>query len=362
DSGIGIAPEHQGRIFDSFTQADGSTTRRFGGTGLGLAICRQLTELMGGTVGLESAPGQGSTFWFTCPLETVDPTRVAGHRRQAKVEEVSIAGLPVLVLGKDDTARELLVGSLTSWGATVASAATGHAALAMLRAAAERHEPFAVVVFSRELTDMPAAQFTGAVRGDARLDEPRLIMLTTVANLEATGDLLASGVSAYLTRPVRQRELYAAVSAGARGLADLERTQGRAAPGTYQARVLVVEDNAVNQELARSMLESLGCEVRVVDNGEEAVEAVTESPLDALREPYDMILMDCQMPVLDGYGATARIRAWERAQGTTALPIVALTANALEGDRERCLAAGMDDYLAKPFTRDELNQLLGNWL
>ncbi|MEQ8233527.1 MAG: response regulator, partial [Gammaproteobacteria bacterium] len=362
DSGIGIAAEHQGRIFDSFTQADGSTTRRFGGTGLGLAICRQLAELMGGAIGLESTPDVGSTFWFTCPLETVEPSRVPGHRRQAALERVSVAGVPVLVIGKDDTARELLIGTLRGWGAAVATAQSGQAALATLRAAAERREPFAVVVFPRELSDMPPAQFTGAVRGDARLAEPRLIMLTTVANLESTGDLLASGVSAYLTRPVRQRELYAAVSAGARGLAELERTQGKAAPGSYQARVLVVEDNAVNQELARSMLESLGCQVRIVGNGQEAVEAITESPLDALREPYDLVLMDCQMPVLDGYGATERIRRWEHVEGTTALPIVALTANALEGDRERCLAAGMDDYLAKPFTRDELNQLLGNWL
>ena len=362
DSGIGIASEHQARIFDSFTQADGSTTRRFGGTGLGLAICRQLTELMGGTIGLDSTPTRGSTFWFTCPLEVVDVARVPGRHRQAALARASIADMPVLVLGKDDTSRELMVATLSSWGAWVSTCETANAALQALREAAGRGQPFKAVVFSRELPDMPAAQFTQGVRGDSRLGELRLVMLTTVANLESTGELLASGVSAYLTRPVRQRELYAAVSAGAQGLADLERTQGEAAPGAYQARVLVVEDNAVNQELARCMLESLGCEVRVVDNGREAVEAITDSPLDALREPYDLVLMDCQMPVLDGYGATREIRAWEREQGTTALPIVALTANALEGDRERCLEAGMDDYLAKPFTRDEINQVLGNWL
>ncbi|MCB1749076.1 MAG: response regulator [Gammaproteobacteria bacterium] len=360
DSGIGIAPEHQARIFDSFAQADGSTTRKFGGTGLGLAISRRLVELMGGEIGLDSTPGRGSTFWFTCPVTTAEAGELGTRARPAS-RRAAITGMSVLVVGRDDTSRALLVDQVGAWGARVDAVDGGQRALQALRRAAAGAEPYTVMLFARELGDMNAPELARAVRGDAAIAGTRMVMLTTVANLESTGELLAGGVSAYLTRPVRQRELFAAISGGAAALAAAESEAPRAS-GYYQARVLVVEDNNVNQQLAKSMLESLGCEVRVVDNGQEALEAVTESPLDALREPYDIVLMDCQMPVLDGYAATRAIRTWEREQGETPIPIVALTANALEGDRERCLEAGMDDYLAKPFTREEINQLLANWL
>ena len=358
DTGIGLQTEHQSHIFDSFTQADGSTTRKFGGTGLGLAICKQLAELMQGSIGLESEYGSGSCFWFTCRVHCASEAS-AGRGTQVPGSASDMSDLAVLLVGREDTGRELLAQQINAWEARIATADDGQSALDTLRAAADYGRAFDVVIFHRELGDMRPAQFTRAIRGDDRIVAPKLIMLTNVADLESTGDLVAAGVSAYLTRPVRQRELFATL---ARTRSDENTaTEGRGG-GHYQARVLVVEDNAVNQQLALSMLESLGCSVRVVGDGREAVEAVTDSPLDAVREPYDLVLMDCQMPVLDGYGATVEIRQWETQEAQSRLPIVALTANALEGDREHCLEVGMDDYLAKPFTRDELDQLLGRWL
>ncbi|MGE0859658.1 MAG: ATP-binding protein [Gammaproteobacteria bacterium] len=356
DTGIGIAHEHQARIFDSFTQADGSTTREFGGTGLGLAICKQLVQLMGGEIGVESTQGAGATFWFLLPLVRAEVSALPRPPLDAR----DLAGLRVLVVGPADTARGVLVAQLEAWRVKVTTAPDGGRALALLRAQAAQGAPLRVVVFPRELTDMPASYFTAQVRGDASLAAPRLVMLTTVANLESTGELLTAGVQAYVTRPVRQRELASAL----RGVSEsTERTRPASARGArFSARVLLVEDNPVNQELARSQLEALGCQVSLATDGREALEALTERPLDALREPYDLVLMDCQMPVMDGYAATDALRRWEAEQGAARLPVVALTANALEGDRERCLAHGMDDYLAKPFSAIQLEHALARWL
>ncbi len=358
DTGIGIPSEHQQRIFDSFTQADGSTTRKFGGTGLGLAICRQLSTLMGGEIGLESTPGRGSTFWFSARLQRVEAP-AAPRRKRAAAGSGGVAGLHVLVVGKPDSSRELLRTQLDAWGVEVSVMDDARHALAELRVALGRGRPFDVLLFPEAIGDIPGVRLAAAVRKDPRLAAIRMVLVTTVASLDSTGNLLAGGINAYVTRPVRQRELFAAISGRDTSLAE---TTGAATRGRYAAHVLVVEDNVVNQELARGMLELLGCRVRVVGNGAEAVEAVTESPLDALRDPYDLVLMDCQMPVMDGFEATAAIRAWESELGESALPIVALTANALDGDRERCLAHGMDDYLAKPFTREGLDRLLARWL
>ncbi len=358
DSGIGIPLEHQARIFDSFTQADGSTTRQFGGTGLGLAICKQLVQLMHGSIGVESTPGHGATFWFEVPLRKARRAEAA----DAPLDGAALHGLSVVVIGPADSARGVLCAQLEAWGVKVSTAPDGARGLELLRRQAAAAAPAAAVIFPRDLSDMPASYFTTRVRGESGLGHVRLIMLTTVANLESTGELLAVGVSAYVTKPVRQRDLHAALLAGAPKLSHAEAARNRAGAGRFSARVLLVEDNAVNQELARSLLESLGCEVRLATNGREALDAVTLSPLDALREPYDLILMDCQMPGMDGYAATSELRRWESQQGNARMPIVALTANALEGDRERCLAHGMDDYLAKPFSRDELERMLGRWL
>jgi len=358
DTGIGIPREHQARIFDSFTQADGSTTRQFGGTGLGLAICRQLVQLMGGEIGVTSEAGQGASFWFEIPLRKAARAEVA----DVALDTCALNGMGVVVVGAADTARGVLCAQLRAWGVKVITAEDGAGALAALRAQAAAGAAAAAVIFPRELADMPASYFTTRVRGESTLGHVRLVMLTTVANLESTGELLAVGVSAYVTKPVRQRDLHAALLVGAPKAGRATAPVARDGQSRFSARVLLVEDNAVNQELARSQLEAMGCSVRVAVNGREAVEAVTASPLDALREPYDLILMDCQMPVMDGYAATAELRRWEHHQGEARMPIVALTANALEGDRERCLAQGMDDYLAKPFSREELERMLARWL
>ncbi|MBW3651755.1 MAG: response regulator, partial [Actinobacteria bacterium] len=353
DTGIGIRPEVSDRLFTSFSQADVSTTRRYGGTGLGLAICRQLSELMGGQIGVESEPGRGSTFWFTVRLRQATEAPTASPRRAA------LRGLRVLAVDDNATNRAILGENLTSWGMRASCAAGAGEALEALRAAAAEGDPFCLAVLDYHMPEMDGMDLARAVRADPALETVRLVMLTSSGKRGDAGAAKQAGIEAFLTKPVRQSALYDCLATvlGREGPRDqmpmvtrfsLEETNARA-----RGHLLVVEDNVVNQKVATRMLEKLGYRVDLAANGLEAVEAVS-------RIPYGAVLMDCQMPEMDGYEATAQIRrlGGERAR----VPIIAMTAGAMREDEERCLAAGMDDFVAKPVDGDRLASTLGRWL
>ncbi len=357
DTGIGIAPDVQTRIFESFSQADGSTTRKYGGTGLGLAICNRLVALMGGEIGVESTPGQGSVFSFTALLEK----QPAGVAIESPAQPVQ--GLRVLVVDDNATNREILHHQLSTWGIHDGSAEGGKEALAMLHAASARAEPYAIAILDMHMPEMDGLELARAVKADPAICGVRLLMLSSVYQAGTPEERQAAGILRYMTKPVRQSELYDGLASAAQTPArdwSADIPSDRSLPpqsGSCQGRrILLAEDNPVNQEVALSMLEGLGCQVEVTENGREVLDA-----LDA--GTFDVVLMDCQMPEMDGFEATAEIRHREATRTETRhIPIIALTANAMEGDRERCLAAGMDDYLSKPFTVDQLRTVLEKWL
>ncbi|MCC6162654.1 MAG: response regulator [Acidobacteria bacterium] len=343
DTGIGISPQAQARLFDAFTQADASTTRRFGGTGLGLAISRRIVELLGGHIGVVSAVGEGTTFWFTVPC-----TRTGAAPATPDVD--ALGGMRVLVVDDSRATLVMLEQTLLEAGLSVSTARTADEAAVGIDAAGWPH----VVLVDEELAGGGGVRLAESLR--ARAPHPLTVILLTS---RLTGASATMARTARLMKPVRRSEL----------LAELERI-GRRPPvpdvvtpapvpaplahgPARAARVLVAEDNAVNQRVARLMLEKCGCEVDVVENGSLAVEA-------AATGHYDLVLMDCQMPVCDGFEATRKIRALPGPAADVA--VVALTANALSGDRERCLAAGMSDYLAKPVRRDALQDVLARHL
>ncbi len=400
DTGIGLTPAEQAGLFQAFTQADASTTRRYGGTGLGLVISRRLVELMGGAIGIDSAPGTGSTFWFTAAFAPASPAAPASfvpaaHRVQA------LQGERVLIVDDNATNRRLVDCQLCAWGLHVDGAAGGPAALGMLREAAVRGTPYDLALLDMQMPGMDGLALARAITSDPALVATRLVLLTSLGSGGYTSAAARqAGILATLTKPVRQAQLYdtlatmlaapapgvpgldapdlsdpggaapvlgapllsnaggadcgAALPANAASLAPLD--GGAAALPPLAPCVLLAEDNAVNQLVARRMLEKLGYRVETVADGRAAVAV-------AGRTAYASVLMDCQMPALDGYGATAAIRRQEGVVGAgPRTPIIAMTAHALQGDRERCLAAGMDDYLAKPVRAAELAAALQRWV
>jgi two-component system, sensor histidine kinase and response regulator len=350
DSGIGISEDAVDRLFRPFEQADGSTTRRFGGTGLGLAISRSLVELMGGTIGVESTPGIGSTFWFTLPL-------LPANSLPAVPTPVSLHGRRVLVVDDNATNRDIVTQHALAGGMLCEAASDGVHALECIRRAIAEGRPFDLAVIDMKMPRMDGIELARQLQLDSTLTDLRTVLLTS---LHSTDELVRArqvGISAYLSKPVRRQELFRAM---AQTLGDgVEQADGSRrghARTRFQARVLLAEDNGVNQVVARNMLKNLGCTYEIVANGEEALREVQ-------RGGFDLVLMDCQMPVMDGYAASRAIRTWEDSLcDPTHVPIVALTANALVGDAELCLAAGMDDHLAKPYTRQQLAGVLARWL
>ncbi|MDB5296013.1 MAG: hybrid sensor histidine kinase/response regulator [Phycisphaerales bacterium] len=375
DTGVGIPADRVQRLFKSFSQVDSSTTRKYGGTGLGLAIAKQLAELMGGRVGVESEVGRGSTFWFTARLR---PPAEGEPARPPAPTAPTLRGLRVLAVDDHAAYREILREQLSEWGFEVDVAAGGAEALRLLAAAAAGGRPYRVAVVDLVMPGMGGDAVAHAVRSDPQLaGRTTLLMLTSMDNPYDPAEMRQAGFAACLAKPVRQSQLFdaiveaVAVGATAGGPGS---TGGRPATGGFSSssgvgaspsgdaatsqvrslsglRVLLAEDNEVNQEVARELLADAGCSVDVVPNGLLAVRAVVES---AGRRPYDVVLMDCQMPEMDGFGATLQIRQMEVAAGGPRLPIVALTANAFEGDRQRCLAAGMDAFVTKPVDPEAL--------
>ena len=352
DTGIGIAPETARSLFQSFSQADSSTTRKYGGTGLGLAISKQLVEMMGGEIGLRSEPGKGSCFYFSMRAGIADDVgpAAAGPRE-------ALDGLRVLIAEDNPTNRTILHNQVTGWGMSDGSAEHGVQALDMLRAAVTRGVPYDLAIIDMKMPGMDGIELARAIKADPALSGVPLIMLSSILSPGEVGSARDAGIVTYLSKPVRQTDLRRAISEAVG--ASPQTPQPAVLDGEREridARVLLVEDSAINQEVALVMLKSFGCEVEVARNGREAVAA-------AHGGGFDLILMDCQMPDMDGFEATRAIRELEAARaGSARIPIVALTANALEGDRTRCLAAGMDDYLAKPFKKEQLRNVLANWI
>lgn len=369
DTGIGIDPAHHARLFESFSQADASTTRRYGGTGLGLAISSRLTEAMGGEIGLKSQLQEGSTFWFRIPLPVAPgfgaPAPAAGF----------LSGLRVLVVDDNATNRLVLESQLRGWRLVPEAVPDARSALARAREAAAAGEPFDIAVLDLCMPDTNGLELARELKADARLTGIEMIMLTSAMQVNPA-EISAAGVREWLMKPVRGSEFYnrlarlmsaheraATGESGEKAPAagtSMPAVLLSAAPANRSARaepsrhsVLVVEDNEVNQLVARATVAKLGYTVDVVANGAEAV-ALT------IATQYAAVLMDCHMPVMDGFEATRVIRSRDGKPGR--LPIIAMTAGALDGDRERCIAAGMDDYLAKPVDPAELEAALARWI
>ncbi|HXW50632.1 MAG TPA: response regulator, partial [Candidatus Acidoferrales bacterium] len=357
DTGIGVPKEARTRLFQPFVQADGSSTRYAGGTGLGLSICKRLVELMGGEIGFESEVGKGSIFSFTArfsksTIATVDPprTELRGHR--------------ALIVDDDAIAREIIYTYVTSWGMRADSVASGDDALAALRKAANAGDPYDIAIVDFWMPQMNGLSLARSVRSEPLLSAIRLILMTAFdANLQRN-EAARAGFAAYLTKPVKQSQLFMSISSAIRhGNAMPADPQAAATileqlepqlPPVAPAKVLVAEDNAINQKLTVAQLRRLGLDAEVVKSGQEAIDAVK-------KRDYGLVLMDCQMPGMDGFEATRKIRASEvgTRRHTT---IVAITANALEGDRELCVGAGMDDYLSKPIQLEALRALVNRWM
>ncbi|OPX22954.1 MAG: hypothetical protein B1H02_05515 [Candidatus Latescibacteria bacterium 4484_107] len=353
DTGIGIPKDRQAAIFQSFTQVDGSTTRKFGGTGLGLTISKQLAEMMGGEIGLESKEGKGSTFWFTAVLEKGDeevssaPTMIPAD----------IRNLRVLVVDDNATNRTIFRTQLASWGCRPAEAGDGYSALKILREAKDSGDPFPLAILDMQMPGMDGAALGQAIKSNPVLSDTVLVLMSSIGDSADAQQCKAIGFFAMLTKPVRQSRLYnvlmEAMSAGAPAEVEVpestpesETTPTIESGANGRPRILLAEDNAINQKLAILLLEKKGWRVAAASDGKEALQALES-------ESFDLILMDVQMPIMGGFEATEAIRKKENGTGAH-IPIVAMTANAMKGEREKCLEAGMDDYVAKPINAKEL--------
>ncbi len=349
DTGIGIALEAQERIFEHFAQADGSTTRQYGGTGLGLAICKHLVRLMGGRIGVDSRPGDGARFWFELTLLK------ASSSGSSDAALPCLDGARILVVDDNATNREILERQLPLWNLSVASAENGPQALARMTEACESGHPFDLAILDMNMPGMDGLQLAHAIKAQPRLAHTRLIVLSS--SYTGSNDRARAGILHCVNKPIREAELYRVLDSSLRGRPSI--TSGHPPSPTpavaelFEGKVLLAEDNPVNQRVARAMLAKLGLQVEVAGDGGEAVRL-------AQGRHFDIILMDCHMPVMDGYEATAAIRRGETSPDR--VPIIALTANVMEGNRDKCLATGMDDFLAKPYKLEQLRAAVGRWL
>ncbi|MFS8119883.1 MAG: response regulator, partial [Microcoleus sp.] len=369
DTGIGIAPEDQKKLFQSFTQVDDSTTRKYGGTGLGLAISKQLVELNGGQIGVESTPGKGSTFWFTVPAVKENST-AAGTACEVNLQTV-LAGRKMLVATDKPTVRKVLLRMAVLWGMEVEEVENGWMAIASMYKAFSINCPFDLVLVDIQLPEMVAGSLERLMIAEPAMQQTHWVVLTSITQIPEAKRLVDIGFSGYLTKPVKSHRLFdCLVNAIAPGEA-LDRslinpTSDRASAidngELASLKILLVEDTPINQKVGLNQLRVLGCVADVANNGAEALSMI------ALKK-YDIVLMDCQMPILDGYEATLELRRLEAAEVAVGsikshqkTVVIAMTANALKGDREKCLAAGMDDYISKPILIENLKSILQNWL
>ncbi len=354
DTGIGLSEDAQSRIFDSFSQADGSTTRKYGGTGLGLSIAKQLVTLMHGEMSIESVVGLGSTFSFTArfdqPVICVEPEAI--HNMQ---------GFKALIIDDNATNREIIELQLKSWSIQSESAADAYQAMESLRAAKKSGHAFDFAILDMQMPEIDGIALAKAIQSEPEIADIRLIMLSSIYQVDISAACQEVGIDHFLAKPVKQSYLYNSI-AGLMGVPVpcLSRSRREKDNTTNQhyhfdVRVLVAEDYPANQLVIRQILTTLGCQVDIVNNGSKAIEALS-------GHHYDLIFMDCQMPLMDGYETSQQIRRAEAAANDDKrIPIIALTANALQGDREKCLSAGMDDYLSKPFNRKQIQGILKIW-
>ncbi|MDO9118980.1 MAG: PAS domain S-box protein [Nitrospira sp.] len=362
DTGVGLTEEAKAKLFQSFTQADSSTARKYGGTGLGLAICKRLTELMGGQIGLQSSPGTGTCVWFTLRLCKQTP---AATSTPMPTPIDSLSGLRICLVDDNATNRSLLQYHACDWKMHYESAESGPSALDLIRRASAEGKPFDLAILDMQMPGMNGLQLGQAIRADTRLDHTRLVLLTSLGRRGDAKVAHSTGFSGYLTKPVRKMHLYDCLRLvmGQSPVPQADEQTTSATPALItrhqvaevhaHRRLLVVDDNPVNQKVAVKMLEKLGYRVDVASNGNEALAALT-------RHHYNLVFMDCQMPELDGFETTKMIRTHE--QPGTRLPIIAMTANAMAGDREHCLASGMDDFVSKPVKSQDLHRVLTQWL
>jgi two-component system, sensor histidine kinase and response regulator len=362
DSGIGISAEAQQGLFRAFTQADGSTTRKYGGTGLGLAISKQLVELMGGEIGIESTPGHGSTFWFTAEFEKQSEPATTDSETAG-----SLSAARVLIVDDNATNRNILNHQTSSWGMIATEAESGERALELLRAGARQGQPYDIAILDLMMPEMSGFQLAEAIKADPSIAAVALVLLPSFGKRGHGEKAQQIGIAACLQKPVRQSELYdclTTVMARSAGIEPVTPTSLVSRHSVREAevqqedktfsnvRIIIAEDNMVNQRVALAQLRRLGYRAEAVPNGRELLKALENAEV-------DLILMDCQMPEMDGFAATAEIRRREGATRHTI--IIAMTADAFDGDDERCLAAGMDDYLSKPVKAEVMRQKLERW-
>ncbi|MBX9720167.1 MAG: response regulator, partial [Candidatus Obscuribacterales bacterium] len=354
DTGIGISASQLTNLFKPFSPADGTTTRRYGGTGLGLSISKRLVELMGGEIGVTSELSKGSTFWFKVPLITID----SASGNNSKTDD---AKPRILVIDDQTSTRKIMQCYVNSWNMDCDVATSGNEGLALMRASIELHRPYDIVITDLVLPGMDGFQLKEVMNRDKLLSKINTVLIVGNELKDQGKQAVRSGFSAYLAKPLEQASLYNAISQLLTHKKQAENKDIASKSVSVALRelnknnlILVVEDNPVNQKVATLQLRQLGLSCVVVANGQAAVDEVAKGI-------YSLVLMDCQMPVMDGFGATRAIRDAQMHDGVH-IPIVGLTAFAMEADRDRCLAAGMDDYLSKPSSVEKLSSVLQQWL
>ena len=369
DTGIGIPLDKQAGLFDSFTQVDASTTRKYGGTGLGLAVVKQLCELMGGSINVESEPGRGSCFKFTVPLDLCQHSKFA-------CPSVDVSKLRLLLVDDNSTNRLVLRGQLEHWGAEVVEAEGGRRALELCAAQIESGaRPFDVAFLDMQMPEMDGAELGSTLQANENTRDIKLIMMTSMSQRGDAQYFANLGFSAYFPKPATTSDLFDALAVVVSGGDVMQQAQPlvthqyvQSLAHEYianerswppQTRLLLVEDNTMNQQVALGLLEDIGLDADVAANGIEALNSLRSAPADA---PYTLVLMDCQMPEMDGFEASRKIRAGAAGGANRGITIIAMTANALVGDRQRCLDAGMNEYLSKPIDPETLDRMLEQWL